>query len=193
MFLMQKIVCFGDSITAGWNGVQETRALTDRLERGLNCRVVNAGIPGETTRQARSRIEELIDDRANWIIILFGSNDASYHKGIPADEFRGNLIAFIQSFHPYRVILVTPPPVIDEKQIGKRENKHIVQYAAIVRDLANAMSLPLIDLYKIMNGRKDLINLLLDDGLHFSHDGYDLFAQHIIERINCLEENKKKA
>jgi lysophospholipase L1-like esterase len=83
--------------------------------------------------------------------------------------------------------------VIEEKQIGKRENKHIAQYAAIVRDLANAMSLPLVDLYKIMNGRKDLINLLLDDGLHFSHAGYDLFAQHIIERINCLEENKKKA
>ncbi|MCO7175876.1 GDSL-type esterase/lipase family protein [Sporolactobacillus kofuensis] len=189
---MQQIICFGDSITAGWNGTQETRALTERLEQGLNCRVVNAGVPGETTRQARHRLQKLPIASSRMTIILFGSNDASFHKGIPVEEFQENLITFIERIHPNRCLLVTPPPVIEMKQEGKRKNTCINQYATSVRKIARSMNVALVDLNRQMSEHNNLSQLLLEDGLHLSSSGYDLFALLLINQVKQFEKKTKK-
>ncbi len=74
------IVAVGDSLTAGL-GVPEEMAYPARLERklqaaGLSYRVINAGVSGETSSGALSRIEWVIASLKPDIVILeTGAND----------------------------------------------------------------------------------------------------------------------
>jgi hypothetical protein len=37
---MHTLICFGDSITAGWNGCEDTPRLTDRLKADLSAMIL---------------------------------------------------------------------------------------------------------------------------------------------------------
>lgn len=181
---MQHLICFGDSITAGWNGTEDTPRLTDRLVRGLNCSVRNAGVSGETTDQGLLRIgRDVLDVPSDKVTVLFGANDSSFHKGIPLTRFAGNLGRIVRLITSEKTILMTPSPVIDEKQIGKRTNERVALYAEAVRKCAYALAVPLIDLNREMAGQGNYEPLLSEDGLHFSDKGYDFLAGLMIDAL----------
>lgn len=188
---MRQIICFGDSLTAGWDGSHVTPRLNERLENRLGCAVINAGVPGETTRQALRRIDEKVVHRfKNGVTVLFGSNDASFHKGIPIDEYEANLLEIARRLNDVPVLMITPPPVIEACQIGKRKNARLACYASVVRKVAANLQLPLADFHQLMEEQQRLQNLLLADGLHLSDSGYDLLAQ-LIEKYMLDMLNKK--
>lgn len=73
------IVAMGDSLTAGL-GVKPDENypfLLEQLlvERGLNYRVVNAGISGETSSGAKSRVEWILKLEPAIVILETGAND----------------------------------------------------------------------------------------------------------------------
>ncbi len=88
------IVALGDSLTAGL-GVAEDQAYPAQLARrlladGHNWRVVNAGVSGETSSGARSRIEWVISSLAPDIVILeTGANDGL--RGLDPELLNTNL------------------------------------------------------------------------------------------------------
>ena len=88
------IVAVGDSLTAGL-GVAEEMAYPARLGRklkasGYRYQVINAGVSGETSSGARSRIEWVIASLNPDIVILeTGANDGL--RGIDPDLVEANL------------------------------------------------------------------------------------------------------
>lgn len=181
---MVNLVCFGDSLTAGWDGQKETPRLTCRLEKGLGMTVRNAGVPGETTRQALKRLDrDVLNQRASLVTVLFGSNDASFHKGIPLDEFTNNLLKICRAVTNAHILLLTPSPVIEQRQVGKRENARIDRYAAAICAVARALSVDLADFHQLMLEQAEKSACLQPDGLHLSDDGYDLLAGLIISHL----------
>lgn len=88
------IVAVGDSLTAGL-GVMEQEAYPAQLERrlladGHRYKVVNAGVSGETSSGALSRIRWVIDSLKPDIVILeTGANDGL--RGIDPALLRSNL------------------------------------------------------------------------------------------------------
>jgi acyl-CoA thioesterase-1 len=88
------IAAVGDSLTAGF-GVDEASAYPARLERklhdgGYHYRVINAGVSGETSSGARSRIEWVITSLKPDIVILeTGANDGL--RGIDPRVLETNL------------------------------------------------------------------------------------------------------
>lgn len=186
--MKKKLICFGDSITAGWDGMNEQSSLTNRLERGLGWHVWNAGVPGETTEQALSRMNrDVLSRHYDWVTILFGANDSSFHKGIPLEAFTANLINMARAIGAGQAVLITPSPVIEAKQKGKRINERLSLYADAVRHVVEETGSSLIDLYRLMLQEPDYTPMLLDDGLHFSSAGYDFLAERIILKIRGLE------
>ncbi|WP_010630492.1 SGNH/GDSL hydrolase family protein [Sporolactobacillus vineae] len=181
---MHQLICFGDSITAGWNGEKDTPRLTDRLVSGLNCQVRNAGVSGETTDQAVRRLDhDVLDLPYDKVTVLFGANDSSFHKGIPLTRFIRNLDRIVRAISPDKVILMTPSPVIDARQIGKRTNERVSLYAQAVRTCARSHGAVLIDLNREMAGKDNYEPLLLADGLHFSDAGYDFLAGLMVNKL----------
>ncbi len=84
------LVAFGDSLTAGF-GVEAGLSYPDYLQKSLGdkMRVVNAGISGETTTGALSRVDTIIALKPKIVIVEFGGNDGL--RGLPISTTRANL------------------------------------------------------------------------------------------------------
>lgn len=69
------VLAFGDSVTYG-TGAGRDNGYPVRLAELTGWEVVNAGIPGDTAKNARSRIDEALDTvRPALVIIELGGND----------------------------------------------------------------------------------------------------------------------
>jgi acyl-CoA thioesterase I len=104
------IVAMGDSLTAGL-GVAPEHSYPALLEKklqamGLNYRVINAGISGETSSGARSRIGWIVNSRPDLVIVETGANDG--FRGISTQLLYDNLAVIIETLqaNDIKVLLV---------------------------------------------------------------------------------------
>jgi len=94
------IVAVGDSLTAGL-GVAEEQAYPAQLARrlqteGYNYQVINAGVSGETSSGALSRIEWVVSSlRPDIVILETGANDGL--RGLDPDLLKTNLDRLVSS------------------------------------------------------------------------------------------------
>lgn len=97
-----EILAFGDSLTAGF-GLPPGESFPARLEAklradGIEARVVNAGVSGDTTAGGLARLDWALADKPDLVILELGANDAL--RGIDPATVRDNLdkmIAKIQA------------------------------------------------------------------------------------------------
>jgi acyl-CoA thioesterase-1 len=93
------ILAFGDSLTAGL-GVDPQSAFPAKLEealkaRGHNVRVINAGVSGDTAAAGRDRLDWVLTDDIDAVIVELGANDAL--RGIAPAETRTALTAILET------------------------------------------------------------------------------------------------
>jgi acyl-CoA thioesterase-1 len=90
------ILGFGDSLMAGYN-LEEDQGYPERLEavlrtRGVNARVIDAGVSGDTTAAGLQRIGFVLDNLGevpDLAIVELGGNDLL--RGLSPDQTRANL------------------------------------------------------------------------------------------------------
>ena len=107
------IVFFGDSITAGYGledpGAEAFPALIQKKidAAGLDWRAVNAGLSGETSAGGLRRIDWVLRQPVDILVLELGANDGL--RGIPVQETRANLTAIVEHvrarFPAARIIL----------------------------------------------------------------------------------------
>lgn len=94
------IVAFGDSLYAGY-GLKPGESWPAGVEkalwaRGINARVVNAGVSGDTTAAARARLAFVLDAqprKPDLVAVGLGGNDML--RGLAPAEARANLDAIL--------------------------------------------------------------------------------------------------
>ena len=87
------ILDFGDSLTAGY-GLAPEQAFPARLEtalrgQGIEARVVNGGVSGDTTAGGLARLDWALAEKPDLVILELGANDAL--RGIDPATVRDNL------------------------------------------------------------------------------------------------------
>jgi acyl-CoA thioesterase-1 len=92
------IVALGDSLTAGF-GVAAEEAWPARLEarlrrEGYPYRVVNAGVSGDTTAGGLRRVDWVLRNRPEVVVVALGGNDGL--RGLGTDAMRANLLAIVE-------------------------------------------------------------------------------------------------
>ncbi|WP_294321260.1 arylesterase [uncultured Sphingomonas sp.] len=94
------VVAFGDSLYAGY-GLARGDSLPDDLQdvlraEGINARVVNAGISGDTSAAGRQRLAftlDKLDRKPDLVLLGLGGNDLL--RQIPPAETRANFVAML--------------------------------------------------------------------------------------------------
>lgn len=99
----RRILAFGNSLFAGY-GVGAENSYPAQLERalraeGLNVRVANAGVSGDTTAGGRQRLAFTLDGQKpapDLALLELGANDML--RGLSPAEARANLAAMLDEF-----------------------------------------------------------------------------------------------
>ena len=92
-----RIVVLGDSLSAGY-GLPAAEAFPAQLEQALRqsgqaVRVINAGVSGDTTAGGLARLDWVLADRPQLVIVQLGANDAL--RGLDPEQARANLDAIL--------------------------------------------------------------------------------------------------
>lgn len=107
----RRILAFGDSLLAGY-GLNDGESYPDRLEqalraRGVNARIANAGVSGDTTAAGLERIDFTLRNQSakpELAIVSLGGNDML--RGLPPETARKNLEAVLQRFRDEHIKVV---------------------------------------------------------------------------------------
>ena len=91
------IVVLGDSLTAGF-GLPREDAFPARLETAIRAeghgwRVIDAGVSGDTSAGGLARLDWMLADAPDIVIVELGANDGL--RGLPTDRMEANLDAIL--------------------------------------------------------------------------------------------------
>lgn len=212
------IVAFGDSTTAPRKGLVTYSDLlkNEFAKKKLDVKVINSGVPGNTTGIAKERFnKDVLAHKPNLVIIQFGTNDAAVDvwKKPPAtasriaiDVYEQNLRDFISAIKSQggRVILVTPAPTRWTDKLkgmyGKPPynpddpdgfNVILIDYVEVVRRVAKKEKVKLVDLfaefYKYHKAPGQKMDDLFFDGLHPNNAGQQIEANLLIKELKKMK------
>jgi acyl-CoA thioesterase I len=172
------LVCFGDSITAGYGlddpARQSYPAGLERLlaARGYRYRVINQGVSGNTTKDAVARVNSVIALHPDVVLVEFGGNDGL--RGLSLDITKKNMDAVLTALEAahIRVLLVgiTLPPNYGAD--------YIQTFNAIFRDAAAKHHLPLMPM--LYDKVYTVPGTIQADGIHPTTKGSQLIAEHLV-------------
>lgn len=196
-----KVFFFGDSICFG-QGVSPQHiwvcrlaaALEERFADRVDLLVQNPSINGNTTRQALERIAYDVQSHCPQIVLTqFGMNDCNGwetdkgHARVSKDGFRANLSEIVDRcrlFGARHMIVGTNHPTIRTTQplpdVDFPYETANRAYNVISREVASAKSAVVADAEKAFNeavdaGEASYADLVLDDQLHLSKAGHDIY------------------
>ena len=170
------IVAMGDSLTAGY-GLPEEEAYPAKLERrlrqeGYNCRVVNAGVSGETTSDALSRLDWVLSMNPDIVIFESGANDGL--RGINPRVPRENIDKILTRLHEKGVVVV----LAGMKMVVSLGPTYVADFNAIYPDLAKKHGVLFMPFF--LDGVAAKPKLNQDDGIHPRAAGYDIIVENIL-------------
>lgn len=176
------LVCFGDSITAGYglDANQSYPAALERMlpKRGYAYRVVNQGVSGNTTKDAAARVHSIVALHPDAVVVEFGGNDGL--RGLPLDATRQNLDSVLTALEAakIRVLLVgiTLPPNYGQE--------YIHTFDAIYRDAAKKHHVPLMPM--LYDGIYTVPGTIQQDGIHPTAKGSQMIAEHMLPLLQPL-------
>lgn len=176
------IVCFGDSLTAGF-GVDAGLSYPDFLQKridqkGYQFRVVNLGISGDTTSGGLSRIQTAIALKPAITILELGGNDGL--RGVPLRATRDNMEKMIQALLAAgsKVVIagMTLPPNYGPDYIREFEQIYV--------SLARKYKLPRIPF--LLEGVALNRELMQADGIHANAKGNEKVADNVMRTLEPL-------
>ena len=171
------ILFIGTSLTAGY-GVDAADAFPAVVGRMLDsaghpARIVNAGVSGETSAGARTRIDWVLRQPADVIVLETGANDGL--RGLSVSAARDNIQAILDSIRvkrpTARVLLVQmeAPP-----NLGATYTR---EFHAMYTELAQKNGVELVPF--LLAGVAGIPSLNQEDGIHPNRTGARMVARTI--------------
>lgn len=107
----RRILALGDSLFAGY-GLNSGESYPARLEaalraKGINARIANAGVSGNTTADGLARLKFTLDSQTpppDLALVELGANDML--RGLPPEQARANLDAILAEFGRRKIPVV---------------------------------------------------------------------------------------
>jgi len=215
------VVMFGDSTTAPRPSVSKVYA--QRIQESLAAKdsglsVVNSGIGGNTTRDARKRYErDVLRHQPRIVVMQFGINDSAVDvwqkppaetSRVPLPEYETNLREMIRLAHQQniKIILMTTNPLRWTDKLkdlyGKPpyeagdplgfEKPVLLSYNEAVRKIAAELNVPLVDIHAAYAATGKPAEDFLPDGMHPNDKGHALVAEKLLPVIQAMLVDTKE-
>lgn len=182
------ILALGDSLTAGL-GLEQNEAFPAKLEqalkaKGLDVKVINAGVSGDTAVQGAARLDWSLTDDVKAVIVELGANDAlrgldPAQAGAALKEIVGKLQA---KKLPVLVAGMRSPP-----NLGPDYGK---AFEAIYAQFAGQEGVLLYPFF--LDGVAADPKLNQQDGMHPTAAGVDVIVARIMPQVEALIAMAKK-
>lgn len=176
------IVCFGDSLTAGY-GTEAGQTYPDYLQANLDAagykyHVVNAGISGNTTKDGVERVNAIVAMKPSIVVVEFGGNDGL--RGLRIEDTRANLDKIVASLKSSgtQVVLagITLPPDYGQDYIRQFNETYVL--------LAKKFHVPMLPF--LLHGVFGVDGMMQRDRTHATADGNKVVAKNVLSLIEPL-------
>ena len=196
------IICFGDSLTAGYQSPTRAdptacetppgRFLQDRL--GARARVMVSGVCGELTGEMTMRFgRTVLDRKPHAVVILGGTNDLGRHAA--PQEIMRNLTKMYEQARGEGIqpVAVTAPSLRPTGGLVGTEGQRWVQdhldrrhtLNRLIQDYTQSHRMPCVDLFTATaeDGTGWLAEPYSNDGLHLTTAGYRCFGDLLYDVV----------
>ncbi|MBZ0089722.1 MAG: hypothetical protein K8H90_05010, partial [Thermoanaerobaculia bacterium] len=169
-----RIIAFGDSVTEGYG---DTSVLHDgypgRLQRwlrqrGYDASVANEGVGGETTAEALSRVDSVLEQGGDYFLLMEGTNDISGRIGIETITAHLNELAARAEEAGFVAVHASTIPRIPDAPVDA-DNARTSALAASIRNLGEVRGRAVADVFSLFEALPNLF----DDYYYYSPDEYD--------------------
>ncbi len=176
------VIFLGDSLTAGYglDPEQAFPALVEKrlIEAGHSVRVVNAGVSGDTTAGGLARLDWLLRQEPDVLVVGLGANDGL--RGIELDSSESNLRQILQrvlakDMHVLLAGMLLPPNYGQD---------YTDRFAEIYPRLASELDVPLLPF--LLAGVAARPGLNLPDGIHPNAEGQKIVAETVYRQVEPL-------
>ena len=167
------IVAFGDSLVEGV-GASVGNDFVSILSRQINQPIVNLGRSGDTTRDALTRIDDVLEQDPKVVLVLLGGND--YLRQIPEAETFENLERISQTIHQSGsavLLLGVRGGILRDNFKG--------EFAALAKKHRTAY---VSDVLEGLFGNRQL----MADAVHPNDAGYQVMADRVQPELEALLE-----
>jgi len=176
------IVAFGDSLYAGY-GLKSGESWPAKLEqalwkRGINARVVNAGVSGDTTAAARARLAFVLDAqprKPDLVAVGLGGNDML--RGLAPADARANIDAILTELDRRKI----PALVTGMLAAPNMGADYAAQFNPIFPSLAEQHGAALVPFFlRPVVGKPELIQ---GDHVHPTAEGIELIVADTVDDV----------
>lgn len=174
-----KIIAFGDSLTAGYGLPQEDafpQQLQAALKReGLNVRVENAGVSGDTSTGGSQRLDWALSGGADLVLLELGANDAL--RGIEPAVTRQSLSIIIEKLQEKNI----PVFLTGMKAPPNMGADYSQEFDRIYSDLAADYKIALYPFF--LDGVAAIPALNQDDAIHPNKEGVAIIVEKMMPSL----------
>ena len=178
-----KVVLFGDSLMAGY-GLNKKDHLSTVLQKnltnnGLDVRIINASVSGDTTAGGLNRINWTLSEKNIDILVLgLGANDML--RGIKPNETKENLEKIIKIIIDKNIKIILAGMIAPESHGKEYRDK----FNKIYSNLSDKYSLTFLPF--LLEGVALKPELNLEDGMHPNPKGVQIISKNIEKKITSL-------
>jgi len=176
------VVFLGDSLTAGYQ-LGEAQAFPSLVagalrQEGIPVRIVNAGVSGDTSAGGLRRLEWLLGQKPDVLVVALGANDGL--RGQPLPEIERNLRSIAEKAKGAgaRVLLV------GMRMPTSYGPKYAEGFARIYKRLHRDLDVPLMPF--LLDGVAGRPDLNLPDGIHPNARGQEIVAANVLRYLRPL-------
>jgi acyl-CoA thioesterase-1 len=178
----RRILAFGDSLFAGY-GLEDGQGYPDVLQaalrrRGINARVTDSGVSGDTSAAGLQRVEFVLDGLdtpPDLAIVELGGNDLL--RGISPAETRANLAAILAELQargiPALLMGMRAPPNLGEA--------YVAEFDAIYPALAERYGAALVPF--LLEPVYDQPELIQPDRIHPTAEGIEAMVAATVDDV----------
>jgi acyl-CoA thioesterase-1 len=177
-----RILALGTSLTQGYNlppGTDYCAVLEAKLKaRGHKVRIINAGVSGDTTAGGLSRLEWLLEEPVDGVIVELGSNDAL--RSFDTKETTRNLDKILEILGK-RGLPVLFAGMKSPRNMGP---DYVASYDAIFPTLAKKHGVLFFPFF--LEGVAADPKLNQKDGIHPNEKGTQVIVRNILPHVEAL-------